>query len=172
MGLLYLLVRLEEGYLEAQLDAYTDFLTGLRNRRYLELILERELFRVAHYGRPLSLIILDLDGFKAVNDTHGHEVGDRVLKALARCLEQTRPSTGLSARGKTGWRRPNPENQAPVRPFGAPAAALATAGYFKAPLPASRPPPGPSPPRGSRAGRSGRRRWWGCRWALGGPAPQ
>jgi diguanylate cyclase (GGDEF)-like protein len=88
VGLLYLLVRLKEGYLEAQLDAYTDFLTGLRNRRYLELILERELFRVARYGRPLSLVILDLDGFKAVNDTHGHEVGDRVLRALARCLEE------------------------------------------------------------------------------------
>jgi diguanylate cyclase (GGDEF)-like protein len=88
VGLLYLLVRLKEGYLEAQLDAYTDFLTGLRNRRYLELVLDRELFRVARYGRPLSLIVLDLDGFKAVNDTHGHEVGDRVLKALARCLEE------------------------------------------------------------------------------------
>ena len=88
VGLLSLLMRLKDSYLEARLDAYTDFLTGLRNRRYLELDLERELFRVARYGRPLSLIILDLDGFKAVNDTHGHEVGDRVLKALARCLEE------------------------------------------------------------------------------------
>jgi len=87
VGLLYLLVRLKEGYMEAQLDAYTDFLTGLRNRRYLEIILERELFRLWRYGRPLSLILLDLDGFKAVNDTHGHEVGDRVLRTLARCLE-------------------------------------------------------------------------------------
>lgn len=87
VSLLYLLVRLKEGYMEAQLDAYTDFLTGLRNRRYLELILERELFRLQRYGRPLSLILLDLDGFKAVNDTHGHEGGDRVLQALAQCLE-------------------------------------------------------------------------------------
>lgn len=87
VSLLYLLVRLKEGYMEAQLDAYTDFLTGLRNRRYLELILERELFRLQRYGRPLSLILLDLDGFKAVNDTHGHEVGDRVLQALAQRLE-------------------------------------------------------------------------------------
>ncbi|GAA6755703.1 GGDEF domain-containing protein [Thermus thalpophilus] len=88
VGLLYMLVRIKEGYLEAQLDAYTDFLTGLRNRRYLELILERELFRVQRYGRPLALIALDLDGFKAVNDTFGHEVGDRALKALAECLER------------------------------------------------------------------------------------
>lgn len=73
--------------MEAQLDAYTDFLTGLRNRRYLEPVLERELFRVQRYGRPLSLIVLDLDGFKAINDTHGQELGDRVLRALARCLE-------------------------------------------------------------------------------------
>lgn len=87
VGLLYMLVRIKEGYMEAQLDAYTDFLTGLRNRRYLELALERELFRVQRYGRPLSLVVLDLDGFKAVNDTHGHEAGDRVLKALATCLE-------------------------------------------------------------------------------------
>ncbi|WP_353512873.1 GGDEF domain-containing protein [Thermus sp. LT1-2-5] len=88
VGLLYMLVRIKEGYLEAQLDAYTDFLTGLRNRRYLELVLERELFRVQRYGRPLSLITLDLDGFKGVNDTFGHEAGDRVLKALAECLER------------------------------------------------------------------------------------
>ena len=87
VGLLYLLVRLKEGYMEAQLDAYTDFLTGLRNRRYLELILERELFRLQRYGRPLSLVLLDLDGFKAVNDLHGHEVGDRVLQALAQRIE-------------------------------------------------------------------------------------
>lgn len=87
VGLLYMLVRVKEGYMEAQLDAYTDFLTGLRNRRYLDLVLERELFRVQRYGRPLSLMVLDLDGFKQVNDTHGHEVGDRVLKALAACLE-------------------------------------------------------------------------------------
>ncbi|SDF33818.1 diguanylate cyclase (GGDEF) domain-containing protein [Thermus arciformis] len=87
VGLLYLLVRMKEEYMEAQLDAYTDFLTGLRNRRYLEIVLERELFRLGRYGRPLSLILLDLDGFKAVNDAHGHDVGDRVLRALAQCLE-------------------------------------------------------------------------------------
>ncbi|WP_243089403.1 GGDEF domain-containing protein [Thermus neutrinimicus] len=87
VGLLYMLVRVKEGYLEAQMDAYTDPLTGLRNRRYLDLVLERELFRVRRYGRPLSLMILDLDHFKQVNDRYGHPVGDRVLETLAHCLE-------------------------------------------------------------------------------------
>ncbi len=88
VSLLYVLVRVREGYLEARLDAYTDPLTGLRNRRYLDLILERELFRARRYRRPLSLLVLDLDNFKRINDTHGHPVGDRVLRALARCLEE------------------------------------------------------------------------------------
>ncbi|TBH21163.1 GGDEF domain-containing protein [Thermus thermamylovorans] len=87
LGLLYLLVRVREGYVEARRDAHTDFLTGLRNRRYLEQALERELFRVRRYGRPLSLVVLDLDGFKGVNDAYGHEAGDRVLKAVAATLE-------------------------------------------------------------------------------------
>ncbi|WP_206201851.1 sensor domain-containing diguanylate cyclase [Thermus tengchongensis] len=88
VGLLYMLVQVKEGYLEAQLEAYTDPLTGLRNRRYLDLVLERELFRVQRYNRPLSLLVLDLDDFKKVNDTYGHPAGDRVLRALARCLEE------------------------------------------------------------------------------------
>jgi len=87
LALLYLLVRIKESYLEARLDAYTDFLTGLRNRRYLEIALERELFRLQRYGRPVSLVVLDLDDFKQVNDTHGHDAGDRVLKGVAEVLE-------------------------------------------------------------------------------------
>lgn len=56
----------------------------MRNRRYLEIALERELFRLSRYGRPVSLIVLDLDDFKRINDTYGHDTGDRVLKGVAR----------------------------------------------------------------------------------------
>lgn len=86
-ALLYLLTSLREGYQEFQVEAQTDFLTGLHNRRYLDLLLPQELARAKRYGRPLSLVLLDLDGFKAVNDLYGHDVGDRVLQALAQCLE-------------------------------------------------------------------------------------
>jgi len=88
LALLYLLVRIKEGYLKAHLDAYTDFLTGLWNRRYLEIALEQELCRLSRYGRPVSLIVLDLDDFKRINDTYGHDTGDRALKGVARLLEE------------------------------------------------------------------------------------
>jgi len=127
VGLLSLLMRLKDSYLEARLDAHTDFLTGLRNRRYLELDLERELFRVARYGRPLSLIILDLDGFKAVNDTHGHEVGDRVLKALARCLEEHLRQSDRAVRLGGGGVRRAPARDRPT-PGPAPGRAPAPGG--------------------------------------------
>lgn len=66
--------------------AVTDPLTGVYNRRYLMDNLARELLRARRYGRPLSLILCDLDHFKAVNDTWGHGVGDEVLKDFTRRL--------------------------------------------------------------------------------------
>lgn len=66
-----------------------DALTGLFNRRYMEETLQRELARATRTGAPLSLIVYDLDHFKKVNDTHGHEAGDAVLKA---CSQQVRRS--------------------------------------------------------------------------------
>ncbi len=59
--------------------ATTDPLTGLANRRALEPVLGRELARCARLGHPLCLAVLDLDHFKAVNDAHGHQIGDRLL---------------------------------------------------------------------------------------------
>ena len=64
----------------------TDALTGIANRRHLDERLMIELDRMKRYDRPLSLIIADLDKFKAVNDTFGHEAGDEVLKAVAEAM--------------------------------------------------------------------------------------
>ncbi|HVP37623.1 MAG TPA: diguanylate cyclase [Candidatus Saccharimonadales bacterium] len=63
-----------------------DPLTGLFNRRYMEETLERELRRAERAERPLSLILLDLDHFKDINDTFGHEAGDAALRAVAQML--------------------------------------------------------------------------------------
>lgn len=65
-----------------------DALTGLGNRRQLELTLEREADRVARSGESALVLLLDVDHFKRVNDTHGHAAGDLVLQAVARCLQQ------------------------------------------------------------------------------------
>lgn len=71
--------------------ATTDPLTGANNRRRFTEISERELQRCKRYGHPLCVMILDADKFKAVNDTYGHEAGDRVLKSLsAVCRSQLR----------------------------------------------------------------------------------
>jgi diguanylate cyclase (GGDEF)-like protein/PAS domain S-box-containing protein len=72
-------VRLRES-LRAQ--AVRDSLTGLYNRRYMEQALEREVLRAARNGRTVGVILLDLDHFKNFNDTHGHEAGDLLLRAL------------------------------------------------------------------------------------------
>jgi len=68
--------------------AFADPLTKLGNRRYFEQTLLRELPRARRAGQALSLAVLDIDHFKVVNDTWGHPVGDRVLVAVARAIEQ------------------------------------------------------------------------------------
>ena len=73
--------RLEE---ELRRQSVTDGLTGLYNRRYLDETLAREYARAKRYGTPLSVLMLDVDHFKRFNDAHGHEMGDRVLRAVAR----------------------------------------------------------------------------------------
>ena len=63
--------------------AHTDALTGLGNRRQGDLWLEREVQRAARYARPFSVLMIDIDRFKRLNDQHGHAAGDRVLADLA-----------------------------------------------------------------------------------------
>ena len=66
--------------------ALTDDLTGLPNRRHFQDRLSAELARVGREGVPVSLLLLDVDDFKSVNDTHGHPAGDAVLRELAGVL--------------------------------------------------------------------------------------
>jgi diguanylate cyclase (GGDEF)-like protein/PAS domain S-box-containing protein len=84
---------IEIGLLQSKLreQAIRDSLTNLFNRRYLEETLDRELSRAARENYPVCVIMIDLDHFKRINDTHGHEAGDLVLKAIAEVLsEQSR----------------------------------------------------------------------------------
>jgi diguanylate cyclase (GGDEF)-like protein/PAS domain S-box-containing protein len=82
--------RLDEQQLEYL--AKTDSLTGLHNRRSFMHIAEKELSRTTRYGDPLAVMMIDIDHFKAINDTHGHRVGDSVLTAFGTlCQETLRP---------------------------------------------------------------------------------
>jgi diguanylate cyclase (GGDEF)-like protein len=76
----------------------TDDLTALYNSRYLNLVLRRETKRASRSGRPLSLLFIDLDGFKAVNDTHGHLCGSRTLVEAAGVIRANARETDVVAR--------------------------------------------------------------------------
>ncbi|MEI5678035.1 MULTISPECIES: GGDEF domain-containing protein [unclassified Mesorhizobium] len=67
--------------------ALTDALTGMQNRRYFDDALREYLEEFRKIEKPVGLMILDLDHFKQVNDTHGHDIGDDVLRAVASCLK-------------------------------------------------------------------------------------
>ncbi len=75
-----------------------DFLTGLGNRRMLLKRLDEELNRVQHQGKPLVLAILDIDRFKQVNDTWGHDIGDGVLVEISRCMQASIRTSDLCGR--------------------------------------------------------------------------
>ena len=72
-----------------QKQAVTDELTGLFNHRRFQEVMTAEVERARRYGHELGLIMLDIDNFKSVNDTHGHLTGDNVLRAVARVLRQS-----------------------------------------------------------------------------------
>jgi diguanylate cyclase len=90
-------------WLQRVVDALVDLssrdpLTDLANRRSFEVALSREIDRVARSGEPALLLALDLDHFKAVNDQHGHPVGDKILEAVAQVLRESVRPMDLVAR--------------------------------------------------------------------------
>jgi diguanylate cyclase (GGDEF)-like protein len=76
----------------------TDDLTHLYNSRYLDLVLRKETKRASRSGRPLSLLFIDLDGFKSINDTHGHLFGSRALVEAAGVIRGSARETDVVAR--------------------------------------------------------------------------
>lgn len=79
-------------------ESITDPLTGIYNRRYLERRLTDEIARAHRYGMPLSVLLIDIDHFKHVNDVHGHQVGDLVLAGMAQLIATTLRTTDIVAR--------------------------------------------------------------------------
>ena len=73
-------------YEETQEDAYTDVLTGLPNLRYFNVLMDRELRRAARLDEDLTLLMIDLESFKDINDRFGHRIGNRILTGIAQVL--------------------------------------------------------------------------------------
>jgi diguanylate cyclase (GGDEF)-like protein len=78
--------------------ATTDGLTSLFNRRHFDALAQAEWMRFQRYGRPLSLLVIDVDKFKSINDRFGHDAGDLVLKAIAENCTAAKRETDVVAR--------------------------------------------------------------------------
>ena len=78
--------------------AFTDHLTGLANRRRFERQLEREVGRVQRFEHPFSLLMIDIDSFKTLNDTFGHDAGDEAIRRISKVLREGTRGIDLAAR--------------------------------------------------------------------------
>jgi diguanylate cyclase len=83
---------------EIQTEAMSDALTGLQNRRAFDEQLRQSTAEAKSDGAPLSLVMFDIDHFKAFNDTHGHQLGDQVLRLVAGCLKDCTKGRDTPAR--------------------------------------------------------------------------
>jgi len=83
---------------EAEKMAETDPLTNIYNRRKFSQLLDLEIERVERYNRSLAVVLLDIDHFKRINDTFGHDTGDSVLKKISRLLRENIRSVDTLAR--------------------------------------------------------------------------
>lgn len=94
--------------------AFVDGLTGLHNRRWLDQAFRRQIERGLHDGKPLSILMIDIDHFKRFNDTHGHLSGDRSLRAVALALSNNlRPGDLLARYGGEEFAVLLPETTSP-----------------------------------------------------------
>lgn len=93
-----IMAKLEKANTRLSQQAATDWLTGVANRRQFMKQAKEEFARAQRYGTSLSLLCLDLDHFKKVNDAHGHQVGDRVLKHVTVAMEKSLRPHDLLAR--------------------------------------------------------------------------
>jgi two-component system cell cycle response regulator len=85
-------------YANIQRISFCDLLTGLANRRMFDYVLDRELRKMRRTGKPLSLLMIDIDFFKTINDIHGHPAGDAVLEQFGAIMKESFRSVDLTAR--------------------------------------------------------------------------
>ncbi len=86
------------GLSKAKLLSETDELTGLYNRRGFAIVVDRIFAQAVRYNRSASVLMVDVDRFKALNDSYGHDVGDRMLRLAAKCIETELRHTDVLAR--------------------------------------------------------------------------
>ena len=94
----YLMAELQKARREEQLAARTDFVSGVANARYFNELLQMEINRIRRYPHPITMVYLDIDNFKMVNDLFGHPIGDEVLRSIASELKSQLRKTDIIAR--------------------------------------------------------------------------
>ena len=94
----YLVAQLHKARREEQLAARTDFVTGAANARHFHELLQMEINRIQRYPHPITVVYIDIDNFKLVNDLFGHKMGDEVLRSIANELKAQLRRTDIVAR--------------------------------------------------------------------------
>lgn len=93
-----LIIRLSRAMERERIFARTDFLTGVLNARFFHELAQMEINRSARYQRPFTIVFIDVDNFKTINDTFGHTMGDTVLRTIAMTIQQHLRKTDSIAR--------------------------------------------------------------------------
>jgi diguanylate cyclase (GGDEF)-like protein len=94
----YLVAELQKARREEQLAARTDFVSGAANARHFHELLQAEINRIQRYPHPITVVYIDIDNFKLVNDLFGHKIGDEVLRSIATELKAQLRRTDIVAR--------------------------------------------------------------------------